>query len=135
MARRGTKAPGQASAARLAHYRKLILEFERATRVGSGEPLGVAEFCATSGISRRTLLRAVQAVHGVSVHRHLQAMRLVQARTMLLWLNAETVTVAQIANRCSFHQLGRFSVLYRKTIGESPSQTLNQSRARKRQKV
>jgi hypothetical protein len=57
MARRGTKAPGQASAARLARYRKLIREFERATRVGSGEPLGVAEFCATSGISRRTLLR------------------------------------------------------------------------------
>jgi transcriptional regulator GlxA family with amidase domain len=119
----------------LARYRKLIREFERATRVGSGEPLGVAEFCATSGISRRTLLRAVQAVHGVSVHRHLQAMRLVQARTMLLWMNAETVTVAQIANRCSFHQLGRFSVLYRKTFGESPSQTLNQSRARKRQRV
>ena len=111
MARRGTKAPGQASAARLARHRKLIFEFERATCVRSAKPLGVAEFCATSGISRRTLLRAVQAVHGVSVHRHLQAMRLAQARTMLSSVNAETVTVAQIATRCRFDQLGRFSVL------------------------
>jgi AraC-like DNA-binding protein len=119
--------PAPPSSARLERYRKLIAEFERATCAAAAVPPSVAAFCAAAGISERTLLRAVRAVHGVSVHRHLQAVRLAQARTMLGSMDAKTTTVTQIAMRCGFLELGRFSRLYRNAFGESPSETLNRT--------
>jgi transcriptional regulator GlxA family with amidase domain len=58
--------------------------------------------------------------------------RLAQARSMLSSMDAESATVTRIAVQCGFLELGRFSLLYRKTFGETPSETLNRAmRARK----
>lgn len=38
-----------------------------------------------------------------------------------------SLTVAQIATRLGFAELGRFSVEYQKLFGESPSETLRQA--------
>jgi transcriptional regulator GlxA family with amidase domain len=115
----------------LERYRRLVAEIEAMARASPAEPLNLAALCAAAGISQRTLLRAVRVVHGVSAHRYLQSIRLSQARKMLTSGDPKTATVTQIAMRCGFLELGRFSILYRTTFGETPSETLNRKPARR----
>jgi transcriptional regulator GlxA family with amidase domain len=129
--RREAGEPGSSTPSQLQRYRRLVTAIEGMAR-GKAEPKTVAMLCAAAGVSQRTLLRAFRAVHGVSVHRRLQSIRLAQARSMLTSTDAESTTVTEIAMRCGFLELGRFSLLYRKTFGETPSETLNRAmRARK----
>jgi transcriptional regulator GlxA family with amidase domain len=115
----------RSSVSQLERYRRLVGEFERRTSANSAERSNLAAFCASAGISQRTLLRAFRAVHGVSAHRYLQSVRLARARSMLSSGDPETASVTEIATQCGFLELGKFSLLYRKTFGETPSQTLN----------
>jgi transcriptional regulator GlxA family with amidase domain len=129
-ARHGRGAAGSApsTTSQLERYRSLVAEIE-GMACGEAEPKSVAKLSAAAGISQRTLLRAFRAVHGVSVHRRLQSIRLARARSMLSSTDAKSTTVTEIAMRCGFLQLGRFSLLYRKTFGETPSETLNRAMA------
>ena len=106
-------------------HRALVAEFERVAGAGPGGPTTIAEFCAAAGISRRTLQRACRAVHGVSPHRFQQSVRLTQARSMLSSTGVDVANVTEMAMRCGFLELGRFSILYRRAFGEPPSATLN----------
>jgi transcriptional regulator GlxA family with amidase domain len=125
--RRKRKAVGsrRSSVSQLERYRRLVGEFERMASANSVERSNLAAFCTAAGISQRTLLRAFRAVHGVSAHRYLQSVRLAQARSMLSAGDPETATVTEIATQCGFLELGRFSLLYRRNFGETPSQTLS----------
>ena len=52
-------------------------------------------------------------------------LRLAQARRALLSADGRRATAMEIAVTLGFVELGRFSVEYRKTCGESPSKTLH----------
>ena len=69
------------------------------------------------------------AHRGATPMEFLRMCRLDRARTELLSSRGEH-PVAEIAARCGFDHLSRFSVAYRKRFGESPRDT--RARARKR---
>lgn len=88
------------------------------------EPLAISALCVALAVSERTLRKAFHKIHGVPPCRHLRLLRLSQARGALLSADGKLTTVTEIATCFGFQELGRFSVEYRKTFGESPSQTL-----------
>lgn len=88
------------------------------------EPVSVEEMTAVAGVSARTLFSGFQKFRGTSPMKYLREVRMNRARHDLE--NAEPGTkVTDVALKWGFSQLGRFAVEYRKTFGESPSETLN----------
>ena len=77
-----------------------------------------------AGVSIRTLSRAFMKRHGVGPITFLRQRRLEAAYRDLLGSKAEDTSVTDVAMRYGFAHLGKFSIVYRKTFGESPSHTL-----------
>jgi AraC-like DNA-binding protein len=95
------------------------------------KPLYIAEICAATGASERTLRAACLEHLGMSALRYLWLRRMHMARrNLLVPLKSETVT--EIATDCGFWELGRFSVEYHKLFGETPSVSLMQGARRPR---
>jgi AraC-like DNA-binding protein len=88
----------------------------------------LAELAAAAGIAPRTLQKHFRCFLGRTPQAVQQALRLEHARRELL-RGAPDAAVTDIALRCGFRHLGRFSVLYRCRYGESPSATLRARRA------
>ena len=105
-------------------YSELVERFEQAVRDTMGASVSIHELCRTTALNQRTLLRAMRAVHGMSPCQYLHGQRLAEARMALLSDAAPAASVTEVALRCGFRELGRFSVDYRATFGESPSDTL-----------
>jgi len=80
--------------------------------------------CAEIDVAERTLRLCCAEVLGVSPTRYLLLQRLNRARAALRRANPSTATVAEIARRNQFLELGRFAMTYRTVFGESPSITL-----------
>ena len=78
----------------------------------------------TAGVSIRTLSRAFLKHHGIGPMAFLKQRRLEAAYRELLGTNQDESSVTDIAMRFGFAQLGKFSIEYRRTFGESPSTTL-----------
>jgi AraC-like DNA-binding protein len=91
-------------------------EPERAWRVG--------ELAAAAGTTVRQLQESFQRERGASPMEVLRRTRLECARAELAAADPAQSTVSEIATRWGFFHLGRFSVQYRETFHESPSQTL-----------
>jgi AraC family ethanolamine operon transcriptional activator len=89
------------------------------------EPVHISELSSHLRVSRRSLHRAFDDVLGVAPTTYLRHKRLCQARATL---NESAATVAEVAFRLGFSDLGRFSGYYRSLFGENPSDTLRQSR-------
>ncbi len=85
------------------------------------EPLTVPDLAAAAGCSVRRLQESFAAHLGVAPMTYLRAVRL-DAAHRLLADGAGSVT--EVAQRCGFTHLGRFSAAYRERFGELPSQTL-----------
>jgi transcriptional regulator GlxA family with amidase domain len=111
------------------HYRAIVDRFERVARMNLETPARLADLCGAVGISRRTLARAVRAVHATTPVRYLHGLRLAKARCALASADAAATTVTQIATRFGFRELGRFARDYRITFGEAPSATLRRASA------
>ena len=77
-----------------------------------------------AGVSIRTLSRAFMKRHGVGPITFLRQRRLEAAYRDLLGSKAEDTSVTDVAMRYGFAHLGKFSIVYRRTFGESPSTTL-----------
>ena len=105
-------------------YQDLVERFENVVRDTMGTPLGIHALCRTAGLNQRTLLRAVREVRGMTAVHYLLALRLAEARRAFLCAATPASSVTDVALRCGFRELGRFSVDYRATFGESPSDTL-----------
>ena len=101
--------------------------FEAAARSNLEHNVGVAELCRIAPVDRRTLVRAFRAVHGETPSSYLRTLRLNLARKALLAAGAGCKTVTEIVTRFGFRELGRFAVRYRRTFGESPSETLRRA--------
>ncbi|MBL5972784.1 MAG: AraC family transcriptional regulator [Candidatus Leucobacter sulfamidivorax] len=84
-------------------------------------PLQIAE---QLGVPLRTLQENVQRELGVNLAEALRRNRLRAARSMLLDADPTRCSVTEVAMRCGFRHLGRFSVEYREAFGEKPSETL-----------
>ena len=102
----------------------LVEQAEALAFADRDEPLQIATLCRSLAVSERTLRKAFHKAHGVAPCRHLRMLRLAWARRALLSADGKFATVTEIATSFGFVELGRFSVEYRKTFGESPSQTL-----------
>jgi transcriptional regulator GlxA family with amidase domain len=95
------------------------------------DAITMAEVAAAAGVSACTLFAAFRAHRGSSPMAFLRTRRLDLARSRLLVLPASSV--AEVALACGFEHLGRFSIQYRKRFGESPRETLQRTRANRRQ--
>jgi transcriptional regulator GlxA family with amidase domain len=102
----------------------LVREAEIIALANADEPLHISALCRVLDVSERTLRKAFLKVHGIPPCRHLRMLRLLNARRALLSADGTLAKVTEIAMSFGFAELGRFSVEYKKTFGESPSQTL-----------
>jgi transcriptional regulator GlxA family with amidase domain len=103
---------------------QLVERAERLALANFQSPLDIATLCRALAVSERTLRKAFQKTRGLPPCRRLRMLRLLGARRVLLSAHGRCVTVTEIATSFGFVELGRFSVEYRKTFGESPSETL-----------
>lgn len=108
-------------------HRKLIAQLDEVAALFGSKPLYSDDLATALGVSVRTLQIATQAVHGVSLHRHLRLKRLWSVRVQLMTGgNGLTVKAAALGN--GFWHLGDFSRAYKMTFGEAPSETLARGR-------
>ncbi len=87
------------------------------------DPLLITDVCRAVGAHERTLLLAFNEVFGMPPQAYLKCFRLNRARQRLLGASKDE-TVTDIAIRCGFTHLSRFSADYRKMFGEYPRHTL-----------
>ncbi len=87
------------------------------------DPLLITDVCQAVGAHERTLLLAFNEVFGMPPQAYLKCLRLNRARQRLLG-SSKDETVTDIAFRCGFRHLSRFSADYRKMFGEYPRRTL-----------
>jgi transcriptional regulator GlxA family with amidase domain len=88
-------------------------------------PLNMADICAATGVSERTLRVCCNEYLATSPARYLRLQRMQLARDALMRGDRTIVTVSRIAADFGFTEFGRFSVNYRALFGEAPSATLS----------
>jgi AraC-like DNA-binding protein len=109
------------------HHTNIMVRLEDAVAVHSGGPLGISKLCAAIGVPERTLRVCCTELLGMSPTRYLLMRRLNSVRAALQHADPTTASVAEIARRYHFSELGRFAVTYRRIFGEVPSATLSRA--------
>jgi AraC-like DNA-binding protein len=105
-------------------HRELMAGFAAAMRTrGEGKP-SVPEIARSLGVSERTLRACCKAHLNMGPSRYLLARRMQLARRALRHADPSETTVARVAKRYGFVELGRFAASYRALFGELPSATL-----------
>lgn len=89
----------------------------------TGTILTVSELAQVADVSVRSLQEGFKNYVGLSPMQYLREVRLRRVRQELGCAD-QSLTVAAVANKWGFAHLGRFSQLYAKRFGETPSQTL-----------
>lgn len=90
----------------------------------AGMPLTLDEIAAAAGASPRVLQNAFRREVDSTPLEYSRLVRLRGAYLELLAAEPGRALVRDVARRWGFSHLGRFSVAYRATFGESPSETL-----------
>jgi AraC-like DNA-binding protein len=106
------------------HHADIMVRFEDALTVHGGTQLNMHALCSAIGVPERTLRVCCTEVLGMSPTRYFLLRRLNMARSALLRADPATTSVAEIARKHQFLELGRFAVTYRTIFGEMPSTTL-----------
>jgi len=88
------------------------------------EPLSLADIAAQAGVSARSLQNGFQSFRNITPMAFLRSVRLQRAHRALLLADPALTTVTEIALACGFGHMGEFGVLYKRTFGETPKQTL-----------
>jgi AraC-like DNA-binding protein len=104
--------------------------FEAVLAAHGDRQIGTRELCATTGVSERTLRACCAAFLGMSPGSYIRLRRLNHVRAALTRADPATASVAEIAGRYGFSELGRFAAAYRVAFGETPSITLRMARTR-----
>jgi AraC-like DNA-binding protein len=104
------------------HNLHRIVELERWIDAHLGEPLTLDRLCGVARLSTRSLQKTLLSVRGMSPIELVQRRRLAAARKRLLERSADEL-ISNIALDCGFQHLGRFSLSYRESFGESPRDT------------
>jgi AraC-like DNA-binding protein len=105
-------------------HAQIIARLEDLLAANRDRPLYLAEICATTGVSERTLRVCCHEHLGMGPVRYLWLRRMHLARAALIRADPASATVTSIATDHGFWELGRFSVEYRTLFGESPSVSL-----------
>jgi AraC-like DNA-binding protein len=107
------------------HHHSTVRErFEELLAATHDRPLYLAEICAATGASERTLRVCCREHLGMGPIRYLWLRRMHLTRRALRRADPSTSTVTEIATQFGFWELGRFSVEYKRLFGESPSLAL-----------
>jgi AraC-like DNA-binding protein len=104
--------------------------FEEVLAAHPDRPLHIPELCMAIGVSERTLRLCCAEFIGMNPGRYLRLRQLRLARRALMKPDSATTSVAAVARRYGFSELGRFASLYRAVYGETPSATLRLRRHR-----
>jgi len=107
-------------------HAEIIARLEDLLAANHDRPLYLAEICATTGVSERTLRVCCHEHLGMGPVRYLWLRRMHLARAALVRADPASATVTSIATDHGFWELGRFSVEYRTLFGESPSVSLRE---------
>jgi AraC-like DNA-binding protein len=107
-------------------HAEIIARLEDLLAANRDRPLYLAEICATTGVSERTLRVCCHEHLGMGPVRYLWVRRMHLARAALIRADPASATVTSIATDHGFWELGRFSVEYRTLFGESPSVSLRE---------
>jgi AraC-like DNA-binding protein len=102
----------------------LMARFETVLNGQIDQRLTLTALCKEVGVPARTLRMCCSEFLGVGPMRYLTLRRLNNARAALRRADPTTTSVAGVARKHHFTELGRFAVLYRTTFGELPSTTL-----------
>ena len=102
----------------------MMTRFESALRMEFGRQPSLSELCATIDVPERTLRDCCVKFLGMSPGQYMRLRRLNLVRAELRRADPATTSVAQIARRYRFSELGRFAAVYRRIFGEFPSVTL-----------
>jgi AraC-like DNA-binding protein len=86
-----------------------------------GEDLSVEHLADIACVSARTLFTSFRRCAGVAPMTYVRNVRLERARRELRLAPADSIT--DVAARCGFSHMGRFSAAYRRKFGETPSLT------------
>ena len=105
----------------LVSHNQVVSRAEEVLAEAIDTPIYVADLCSAAGVSERTLRNAFQSLYGVSPIRLLHLRRLHQVRSALR--SDPRASVAEVALRFGFSNLGRFALEYRRLFGERPSHT------------
>jgi len=97
---------------------------ERFESAQSG-PVSLADLCAATGVSQRTLYNAFMVMCGDSPIAYFKKRRLTDSRLALLEPEPNRRLVKSAALDAGLTHFGRFSAEYRELFGESPTMTLN----------
>ena len=106
------------------HYRSIMARFEQILEERLDRPLPMPDVCATIEVSQRTLRTCCAEFLGLSPGHYMRLRRLNIVRGVLRDADPGATTVAEIARRSGFTELGRFAAIYRTAFGEQPSTTL-----------
>jgi AraC-like DNA-binding protein len=106
------------------HYRSIMGRFEEFLEKRLDQHLRVPDVCATIEVSQRTLRTCCAEFLGLSPGHYMRLRRLNVARGVLRDADPDATTVAEIARRSGFSELGRFAAIYRTAFGELPSTAL-----------
>jgi AraC-like DNA-binding protein len=110
-------------------HKAIIDRFEDILVAHSDRPQRTANVCAAIGVSERTLRTCSAKILGVSAGQYMHVRRLHLARAELRGCDPPNPSVANVARRYGFTELGRFAVEYRTIFGERPSTTLRRARS------
>ncbi|MDQ1343018.1 MAG: hypothetical protein QG571_1638 [Pseudomonadota bacterium] len=107
--------------------RQVVERVDAWIRAHAAQPMSLDELRRVAGVSARTLQEACLARWGQTPIELVASRRLEIARSLLSSGRAPTVTTAALHS--GFTHLGRFSVVYKRAFGESPSDTLARTTA------
>jgi len=107
--------------------RQVVERVDAWIRAHAAQPMSLDELRTVAGVSARTLQEACLARWGQTPIELVASRRLEIARSLLSSGRASAVTTAALHS--GFSHLGRFSVVYKRAFGESPSETLARTAA------
>ena len=97
---------------------KAVERVIRAMQDNLGEPITIDDMARTAMFSKFHFSRMFQRVTGISPGRFLSALRLQEAKRLLL---TSSLTVADISHLVGYNSIGTFSSRFRMSVGVSPT--------------
>jgi AraC-like DNA-binding protein len=103
------------------HHAAVVARLEELLAANHERALYLAEICAATSVSERTLRVCCYEHLGMGPVHYLWLRRMHLARRALVRAGPAGPSVTEIATEFGFWELGRFSVAYRTLFGETPS--------------
>jgi AraC-like DNA-binding protein len=110
----------------------IMTQFEELLAANLDSPVPMPRLCRALGVSTRSLQLCCAEFLGMGANRYSRLRRMHAAHSALRRAGPEIRSVAEVARRHGFSELGRFAVNYRSLFGESPSDTVRHRLGRSR---